>query len=134
MLTKINPFGSLNIFDEWYDWSAKKFWSPEIDVIEDDNSIILEADVPGVDKENIELDIKDNVLTLKGTKKEIKREKDGKKFYRYERSTGSFSRSFMLPENIKKEEIEAEFDKGVLKITIPKMPKEVPKNIKINFK
>jgi len=133
MLTRINPFSSLNIFDELDDWNIKKFWSPEIDVTEDENNIILEADVPGIDKENVELDLKDNVLTLKGTK-EIKREKDGKKFYRYERSTGSFSRSFVLPDNIKKEEIQAEFDKGVLKITVPKTQKEVPKNIKINFK
>ena len=134
MLTRINPFSALNIFDELDDWTGiKKFWSPEIDVTEDDNNIILEADVPGLDKDNVELDLKDNVLTLKGTK-EIKREKEGKKFHRYERSTGSFSRSFVLPDNIKKEEIQAEFDKGVLKITVPKTQKEVPKSIKINFK
>ena len=134
MLTRINQFSALNIFDELDDWTGiKKFWSPEIDVTEDDNNIILEADVPGLDKDNVELDLKDNVLTLKGTK-EIKREKEGKKFHRYERSTGSFSRSFVLPDNIKKEEIQAEFDKGVLKITVPKTQKEVPKSIKINFK
>jgi HSP20 family protein len=106
-------------------------WAPQIDVSHDDEKFTLEAELPGVDSEDVEINIEENVLTLKGEKKEMK--KEGKNYCRTERYLGSFIRSFTLPDIIDKEKVEATFDKGILTITIPKHPKQVPKKIKISI-
>jgi HSP20 family protein len=94
-------------------------FSPSVDVYETDHELIVKCDLPGVKKENINLDIAHNLLTISGEKtKEEKVEKAN--YYRYESSYGSFSRSFELPEGLDMEKAKAHFENGVLEIKVPK--------------
>lgn len=104
--------------------------NPNVEVKREDGHYMLTAEFPGMDKDDIHVDVHDGVLTLSGEKKrEFEEEKEG---YRYsERSYGSFRRSFSLPPETPEDEIEAKLDKGVLMITIPVVEKH-PKKIEIN--
>jgi len=112
-------------------------FSPRIDISEDANHIYLQAEIPGLTKDNIKLSINDdNVLVLKGEKKrEVKSEdsKDGSYYVRMERSFGEFSRSFILPDNVNKDSISAKFDNGVLNVTLDKIEPEKPKEIEVSI-
>lgn len=106
--------------------------TPEIDVKENGKEMVLTAELPGMDEKDIELSVSDGVLTLKGEKKMEKREE--KDDYRVmERRYGSFQRSFSLPDSVNQDAIKANFDKGVLKVTMPKKAeaKKAEKKIKI---
>lgn len=106
--------------------------TPEIDVKENGKEMVLTAELPGMDEKDIELSVSDGVLTLKGEKKMEKREE--KDDYRVmERRYGSFQRSFSLPDSVNQDAIKADFDKGVLKVTMPKKAeaKKAEKKIKI---
>jgi len=97
------------------------FNEPSVDVVETDKSYEVSAELPGVDEKNIEVQIADGVLTLRGEKREEKEEQDEKKNYHLvERSYGSFQRSFALPENVAEDKVTAEFQNGILKIVVPK--------------
>jgi HSP20 family protein len=100
--------------------------SPKVEVTRDDGHYVVTAEFPGMDREDIHVDVKDGMLTLSGEKKrEFEEEKEG---YHYsERSYGSFKRSFTLPPETPEEEIEAKLDKGVLKVTIPVVEKHTKK-------
>jgi HSP20 family protein len=105
--------------------------TPALDVYEDKDNIIVKADLPGLTKDDIEISLQDNVLTLRGEKKrdsEVKEEN----YYRLERSYGTFNRSFELPTSVDASKIEATFKNGVLQITLPKTEEAKPKKIKIN--
>jgi HSP20 family protein len=91
---------------------------PAIDVIEDKDNLIVRADLPGLTKDDVEITIQDNVLTLRGEKKEESETKE-KNFYRMERSYGVFNRSFELPATVNANKVEAKFKDGVLR---PKKP------------
>jgi len=106
-------------------------WIPSIDIAETDNEIIVKAEIPGVDPKKIDLSIKDNMLTIKGEKKEEKEEK-GKMYHRVERTYGSFIRTIDLPAHVKTDEVEAKDHQGVLEITLPKMEKAKTKKIEIS--
>ncbi len=106
-------------------------WHPVVDVYEKDDRIIVKADLPGVDKKDINVDVKGNVLTLSGERfdeKEVKEEKT----YRRERSFGKFVRTFHLADGIDYEKISAEYKDGVLRLEIPKPETEKPKQITIH--
>lgn len=92
---------------------------PSVDVIENDKQIQISAELPGLDENDIEVTLKDDVLTISGEKKAEKEEKD-KNYYRMERSYGSFRRSIPLPSEIESNKVDATFKKGVLTITLPK--------------
>lgn len=112
-------------------------FSPRIDISEDEKSIYLNAEIPGIAKDDIKLTINDdNVLILKGEKKrENKSEEQNEQssFIRMERSFGEFTRSFMLPENINKDSISAKFDNGILMVTLEKKEPEKPKEIEVTI-
>lgn len=93
-------------------------FTPECDIIESDETYALKLDLPGLSKKEINIALKEHVLTVKGERAEDLGEKE--KFRRQERSTGVFSRSFALPENVNTAEIDAVFRNGVLTITMPK--------------
>ena len=106
-------------------WGGDSAAAPKIDVKETDKGLEVTAELPGVDEKDIELELDEDVLTIKGEKKLEKEEKDEKTGYHLmERSYGSFARSIRLPYPVKVEAVTAEFDKGVLKVTCPK-PAEV---------
>lgn len=105
------------------------FNEPSVNVAETDAAYEVTAELPGVDEKNIEVQVTDGVLTLRGEKREEKEEKDEKKNYHLvERSYGSFQRSFSLPENVAEAKIKADYDKGVLRVTIPKTAPTAPQS------
>ena len=101
-------------------------WSPAVDVYEDDKKIVLKADLPEVDEKDLKVKVEDDVLIVHAERKFEKETKE-ENFRRVERSYGSFHRSFQLPETVHVDKIDAKYDKGVLKVTLPKRevkPKE----------
>lgn len=106
-------------------------WQPVVDIIEDEGQFRVKAELPGIEKKDIHVDVKDNVLTLRGERSQDKTE-EGEQYYRRERSFGSFTRSFSLPENVDSEAIKADYKDGVLSIAIPKPEKQVPKAITVH--
>ena len=107
------------------------FWSPVVDIYDNETSLVLKADLPGMKKEDISIDVEDRVLTLKGERSYDKETKE-KNFYRRERSHGTFKRMFTLPENVTAENINAELKDGVLKIEITKPEEKKPRQITVN--
>ena len=105
-------------------------WSPDIDIAETDNDIIVKAEIPGVDPKEIDISITEDTLTIKGEKKEEKEDK-GKSFYCIERSYGRFARSIDLPTQVLSDKVEAKEHRGVLEITLPKMEKAKTKTITV---
>ncbi|BBE30198.1 heat-shock protein Hsp20 [Tepiditoga spiralis] len=95
----------------------------KIDIYEDEKSLNIEAELPGVTKKDIKINLEDNVLSIRCDKKEEKEEK-GKNYFRRERVFGTFERSFKLPENVDVEKIDANFENGILKLNIPKKEKQ----------
>jgi len=105
-------------------------WSPSVDIHEKDKELVLTAEIPGVKEEDVDVEIEDNVLTLRG-KKEFEKETKEEDYHRIERSYGSFYRSFTLPTNVDRDKIEANFDDGLLRITMPKKPELKPKKVNV---
>jgi len=106
-------------------------WSPLVDISETDDKIKVTAEVPGMKKDDIKISIQDNVLTLKGEKKQEKEEKD-KNSHRVERAYGAFERSFSLPASVQTDKVKASYKEGVLTISLPKPEEAKPKEIDIS--
>jgi HSP20 family protein len=105
---------------------------PELDVRENANAIIVEAELPGVDEKDVTVTLTNGVLTIKGEKKHEKDEK-GENYHLTERSYGSFERAIRLPDTVDDAKVEAKFDKGVLKVTAAKKPEAVKAERKIEI-
>ncbi len=110
---------------------ASSDWSPRVDISETEDEFLINADVPGVDKENVKVSVDNGVLTIQGERKTEKEEK-GKKFHRVERFTGSFVRRFTVPDNVDPDGIKAVFKEGTLVLHLPKTEKARPKAIDIH--
>jgi len=108
-------------------------WSPAIDVHESTNDIVVMADLPGVTKDDIDVSVHGDLLTIKGEKKQEREEKD-KDFVRTERFYGSFSKSITLPAEVDVAKVDANYKDGVLKLTLPKKEEAKPKQIQIKVK
>jgi HSP20 family protein len=106
-------------------------FAPPVDVYEDEHSVNVKIEVPGVDEKDIDVRIENNVLTVHGERKFEKEEKQ-ENFRRVERQYGSFTRSFTLPTTVDAEKVLANYDKGILKIALPKKAEAKPKQIKVN--
>jgi HSP20 family protein len=105
-------------------------WTPSVDIYETENALVLSAEVPGIEEDDIEIKIEDNTLTLNGERKFEKETKE-ENFHRIERAYGSFYRSFTLPNYIDQDNIEAQHENGVLKITMPKKPELKPRKVRV---
>jgi HSP20 family protein len=106
-------------------------WHPVVDMYDEDDRVVIKAELPGVDKKDIAVDLKDRVLTLSGERaydNEVKEEN----YYRRERAYGKFQRAFSLPADVDSDKIKADFKDGLLKIEVPKPEKQKPKNITIH--
>lgn len=110
------------------DGSYGSAWAPAVDIHERDDAYVIEAELPGLAKEDIKVSIENNVLTLRGERSSEKKDHRGE-YLRMERSYGSFVRSFTLPTTIKSEKAEAEYRDGILTITVPKADEAKPRNI-----
>jgi HSP20 family protein len=105
-------------------------WSPLVDIAEDDKEYIVKAEIPDMKKEDIKINVHDDVLSISGDRKYEKEEK-GKKYHRVERAYGSFMRSFTLPEDADGSKVNAEYKDGVLKVHLPKSEKAKQKTIEV---
>ncbi len=122
-------FGRTRDFDDevgLYDWR------PPVDIYETGDGIVLKVELPGINKDDVSVEVKDNVLTLKGERLLDPAIKD-EHYYRKERSFGKFNRSFSLQEQIKPDLIKATFKDGVLTVEIPRPEEEKPKQVTVNI-
>lgn len=123
------------LFDEFFGESqtemAECSWVPMVDVSETDTEIRIRAELPGLNQDDIEINLQDNVLTLTGEKKQEQKE-DQENFHRVERCYGSFTRSFTLPAVVQNDAVQATFKNGVLLVTLPKAEEAKPKKITIH--
>jgi HSP20 family protein len=127
--------GDMNrLFDRFFEGRAAngtaRRWIPAMDLVETDDRLVLRGDLPGMSEDDIDIEIKDSVLTVSGERKAESEEK-GKGYHRVERAFGSFSRSLTLPQGIDADQVKAEFDKGVLEVTIPKPAEAKPTRVQI---
>src|SRR5579864_2663402 len=106
-------------------------FAPPVDIYEDEHNITLKLEVPGIDEKDIDVRVENNTLTVHGERKIEKEEKE-ENYRRVERQYGSFTRTFTLPQSVDTENVAANYDKGVLKITLPKKAEAKPKQIKVN--
>ncbi len=121
-----------DIFDTELDVPLFKEKYPKIDLKETDKEIIINAEIPGVDKKDIKVDVNDNLLTISFEKKQEKDEKDKGGWRIIERSYGSFSRTITLPASVKNDGAKASYKDGVLKIVLPKEKESKTTQIKID--
>jgi len=110
---------------------STRTWAPPVDIFENENNIMLKAELPGVDPKDVEVRVEDNTLYLKGERK-FERETQEENYHRVERSYGCFARSFSLPNSIDAEKVAAEYKDGLLTLTLPKREEAKPKTIRIN--
>jgi HSP20 family protein len=124
------PFGLSPFFNEPAFMGG---FAPNMDVSETEKEVTISAELPGLEPEDINISLDHNILTVSGEKHAEKEEKD-KRYYRVERSYGSFSRSIPLPEGVEEDNIDATFKRGVLKIKLPKTAEAQKKSKKITIK
>ncbi len=130
----LEPFFKDEFFnDRWFDSPTTRNWYPVIDLEEKANEVFINVELPGMTKDDIEISVENNVLTLKGHKKSERSEGDKEKgFYRSERYFGEFERSFTLPASVQTDKTKASFDNGVLKLALPKKEEAKSKKITIS--
>ncbi len=144
VLTRWDPFRELNalqnrmnrLFEEQSGGGREESLTtgafvPPVDIYEDEHSIQLKLEVPGIDEKDLDIKVENNVLTVSGERKFEKEEKE-ENFHRVERRYGSFSRSFTLPNTVNTEDIQADYDHGMLKVRLAKRAEAKPKQIKVN--
>ena len=110
--------------------SAVTSWAPAVDIYETPNELVVKADLPDVNEKNIDVHVENNLLTIRGERK-FEKSVAEENFLRVERTYGSFSRSFSLPNTVKAEAIAAEYKNGVLTVTLPKREETKPRQVKV---
>ncbi|MCM2356870.1 MAG: Hsp20/alpha crystallin family protein [Geobacteraceae bacterium] len=145
-IVRYNPFKELRTMQEQMNrlldlaWNREAgeevkegIWQPSVDIYEDEESVVIKAEVPDIDQNDIEVRIEDNTLTLKGERKldqSIRKEN----YHRVERYYGPFQRSFSLPPTIDQEKVKATCERGVLTLILPKREEKKPKQITVEVK
>ena len=144
VLTRWDPFRELNalqgrlnrLFEEQYGGREESLTTgafvPPVDIYEDEHSIQLKLEVPGIEEKDLDIKVENNTLTVTGERKFEKEEKE-ENFHRVERRYGSFTRSFTLPQTVNTEDIQADYSQGVLKIRLAKRAEAKPKQIKVTI-
>ena len=110
---------------------ASVAWSPVVDIEETEKDYVISAELPGLDKDKVKVTVEDGVLTLSG-ERDLERTVEGKTYHRIERSHGTFSRSFTLPEDSDAESVAAQFTNGVLAVRVAKREEALPKSIEVH--
>src|SRR5436309_11795674 len=109
---------------------ARGSWSPNVDIYENKDQIVLEAELPGMKQEEFDLSIENNVLTLRGERR-FEKTDENDNYHRVERSYGAFTRSFTLPQTVSAEGANAEYNNGVLRVTLPKREETKARRIQV---
>ena len=110
--------------------ASTTIWSPAVDIYETEGEIVVQAELPGMDRKDISLNLENNVLTIRGDR-QFKKETKEDNYHRIERSYGGFSRSFSIPTSVDEDRIRADYKDGVLRIALPKKEQAKPKQIQI---
>ena len=145
-IVRYNPFRELRTMQEQMNrlldmaWNKEAgeelkegIWQPPVDIYEDEESVVIKAEVPDIDQKDIEVRIEDNTLTLKGERKLDQTVKKDN-YHRVERYYGAFQRSFSIPPNIDQDKVKATCDRGVLTVILPKKAEKKPKQITVEVK
>jgi HSP20 family protein len=106
-------------------------WAPAVDIFETEHELVVKADLPEIDPKNLDIRVENNILTIRGERK-FEKKVNEENYLRVERAYGSFERSFTLANTVNPEAIKAEYQQGVLTLTIPKREEAKPKQIKVN--
>ena len=128
----------LSLFDDFFDsmlgaWGSYSSRVPAVDVEENPESYIIKAELPGYSEKDVKITVDNHVLRISGSVEEKEDEKDGKKYLVRERRHESFERSFSLPDGLDESAITADFENGVLSITMPKVPEVKPRQIEVKI-
>src|ERR1043165_6285137 len=110
---------------------ARGAWNPSVDIYENKDHIVLEAELPGMNREDFELSVEKNVITLRG-QREFEKKDDSDNYHRVERSYGSFTRSFTLPQTVSADGATAEYNNGVLRVTLQKREETKARRIQVS--
>jgi HSP20 family protein len=119
-----------NILERAGDESNLTRWAPAVDIFETEHELVVKADLPEVNPQDLDIRVENNILTIRGERK-FENKVNEKNYLRVERAYGSFSRSFSLANSVKSEEIKADYQDGVLTLSIPKREEAKPKQIKV---
>jgi HSP20 family protein len=134
--SELDDFPSLRLFQDsvsrLFSEQGSRPWTPAVDVFETENELVLKADLPDVDPANVEIQLENGTLMLKGERK-FEQQKNGKAHHRIERSYGAFVRAFSLPETIDPEKVKADYKAGVLTVTLQKKEVAKPRTVKIDI-
>jgi len=125
-----HAFGDAYTGGEESEEVSSRNWVPAVDIAESDDALTLYAELPGLTKDDVEITLEDNVLTIKG-ERVFDREQTQESYHRIERAYGAFHRSFHLPSNVRAEKVAARFAHGILRIDIPKQEEAKPRKIEI---
>jgi len=109
---------------------ARGSWSPNVDIYENKDQIVLEAELPGMNREDFDVSVENNIITLRG-ERHFEKKEDSDNYHRVERAYGSFTRSFTLPNTVSSEGASADYSNGVLRVTIPKREETKARRIEI---
>jgi HSP20 family protein len=134
--SELDDFPSLRLFQDsvsrLFSEQGSRPWTPAVDIFETENELVLKADLPDVDPANVEIQLENGTLMLKGERK-FEQQKNGKAHHRIERSYGAFVRAFSLPETIDPEKVKAGYKAGVLTVTLQKKEVAKPRTVKIDI-
>jgi HSP20 family protein len=120
-----------NLLERTGDESNLTPWAPAVDIFETEHELVVKADLPDVNPQDLDIHVENNILTIRGERKFENKVKE-ENYLRIERAYGSFSRSFSLANSVKSEAIRADYKNGVLTLSIPKREEAKPKQIKVN--
>ncbi|HKW96923.1 MAG TPA: Hsp20/alpha crystallin family protein [Bryobacteraceae bacterium] len=133
-----DPLSSLRLFEDAVTrWMSEprvsRPWSPAVDILETENELVLKADLPDVPLEDIDVQVENETLSIKGERK-FEQNTEEKGYHRIERAYGSFTRSFSVPATVDTERVSADYKNGVLTVTLPKKEAAKPKQVKVEVK
>lgn len=137
-ITHTDPLANLRFFEDAFNRllsepRAGRPWSPAVDIFETEDELVLKADVPEVDLNNIDVRVENQTLTLSGERK-FEKEDNPKGYHRIERGYGKFTRSFSVPSTVDTERVAADYKEGVLTVKLPKKAAAKPRQVKIEVK
>lgn len=138
MATHTDPLGGLRLFEDaltrmMSEPRSSRPWSPPVDILETENDLVLKADLPDVQSSDIDIQVENQTLTIKGERK-FEHDENGTGYHRIERSYGTFVRSFSVPSTVDTEKVSADYKNGVLTVKLPKKETAKPRQVKVDVK
>jgi HSP20 family protein len=134
--TGYEPFPGLKAFEQtmgrlFAEPNGSRPWVPPVDIVENENELVVKADVPDMKFEDIQVELENGTLTLRGERKFEKKTENGGGYHRIERNYGTFERSFTLPDTVDAEHVKADYKNGSLTVTLPKKEVAKPRQVKV---